>query len=378
MNATYEVNLYLNGTLIGDCRELAQGLKWIRRRTKVGADEIDFTLNDVLFAKWCEDRGTTINEMLKPIALECRLVRDGISVLGGFLATMPSYKPNGTSADLQMRFDGFLNLLAGVHINPIGTVTGRMDALIERFITEADERAEDAGKAYGFTAGDLEQLASVEHTFDNFKATKDWICDRSDNITGAGPFDVYFHADKTYDVSSSSNFGDIITDWVAYYPTRINGISATSISASEVSGFASAVIGIGSGEVSSNEAENTAIISTQIYTPAVEEYGYFETILQDSSVSQQTTLDNNVATRLANTSTIVWEPEITLSGRIVAPKPSGTAKIWIGDVITIENSEDLTGMTNGKFKVNELAVDVSAAGAEEIKPTLERYEDEAE
>lgn len=374
ISATYEVNLYIDGTLIGDCRQLAQNLKWVRRRTKVGADEIDFTLNDVLFNEWCMQRNTDINTMLRPIALECRILRNGIELVGGFLATMPAYSPNGTSANLALKFDGFLNLLNGVYIRPIGTVTGHMQALVQRFIGEADTRASNNGKAYGFTAGNLEQLAEVEHTFDNYKSTKEWICDRSDNITGAGPFDVYFHADKTYDIASSDNFGDVITDWVARYPSSNNSTSATSISAQEVSGFASAVIGIGSGEVSSNASENTAITSEQVYSPAVLDYGYYETIMQDSSVSKQSTLDNNVATTLSNTSTIIWEPEITLNGRTVEPKPSGTNKIWIGDTITIENSEDLTGMTNGRFRVNELEVSVSANGAENIKPTLERAE----
>lgn len=372
LTPNYEVRLYIDGTLIGDCRRLAQNLSWTRRRTKMGADEIDFTLNDVLFAKWCEERGADINTMLRPIALECRIVREGIEVCGGFLATMPGYSPNGTSADLAMRFDGFLNLLGGVYIYPIGTVTGRMGALVQRFITEANARAANAGKAYGFTAGTISTLASVQHTFDNYKATKEWICDRCDNITGAGPFDVYFHPDKTYDVIGDDDFGDVIRDWVAYYPTRLNDVSATSISADEVSGFASTVIGIGAGEVSSDSALNTAITSVQTYSPAVTQYGYYENILQDSSVSRQTTLDNNVATELSNASTIIWEPRIQLSGRLVAPKPSGERKIWIGDVITIENSEDLTGQTSGQFRVNELPVSVSATNAETIAPTLER------
>lgn len=372
INADYEVNLYIDGTLIGDCRKLAQNLKWIRRRTKVGADEIDFTLNDVLFNQWCLERNTDINTMLRPLALECRLKRNGIDIVGGFLATMPGYSPNGTSANLSMKFDGFLNLLGGVYIKPIGTVTGRMETLVSQFITEADTRAATAGKAYGFTAGTLEQLPSVEHTFDNYKSTKDWICDRCDNITGAGPFDVYFHSDKTYDIKASNHFGDVISDWVANYPTKLNGPSATSIQASEVSGFASSVIGIGSGEVSSNADENTAITSQSINSTAVTLYGYYETILQDSSVSVQQTLDNNVATKLNNTSKIVWEPSITLSGRVIQPKPAGTSKIWIGDTITIKNEEDLTGMTNGKFRVNELEVNVSASGSENIKPILER------
>ena len=70
--ATYEVNLYLNGRLIGNCRRLAQNLSWTRRRTKVGVDSIDFTINDVLFDQWCRQRSVTINDLLKPLALECR------------------------------------------------------------------------------------------------------------------------------------------------------------------------------------------------------------------------------------------------------------------------------------------------------------------
>lgn len=370
---TYEVKLYLNGTLIGDCREIAQNLKWVRRRTKVGADEIDFTLNDVLFNEWCVARNTTIYSMLKPYALECRIVRNGIEIVGGFLATMPAYSPNGTSANLAMRFDGFLNLLAGVYIYPIGTVNGRMDALIQRFIGEADTRATTAGKGFGFTAGELEQLPSIEHTFDNYKATKDWFCDRCDNTTGAGPFDIIFDADKTYNVYSQANAGDIITDWVANYPASINFTSATSISAGEVAGFASSIIGLGSGEVSSNATENTAITSFITNSEKVAEYGYVEALVQNSSVSVQETLDNNVATSLAIKSKVIWEPQITLIGRQVEPKPAGSNKIWICDIITIKNTEDLTGMTSGQFRVNELSVSISKNGSETIKPVLERY-----
>ena len=107
--AIYEVNLYLNGTLIGDCRRIAENLSYTRRRTKLGADSIDFTINDVLFNEWCLARGTDINQLLKPYALECRLVRDGVEVIGGFLATMPAYAPRNASADLNLHFDGYLN-----------------------------------------------------------------------------------------------------------------------------------------------------------------------------------------------------------------------------------------------------------------------------
>lgn len=376
--ANYEINLYLNGNLIGDCRRLAQNFNWSRKRTKVGADTIDFVLNDVLFDRWCQERNLSIVQMLKPLALECRVVRDGIELVGGFLVTMPAYQPLQTSANLNMHFDGFLNLLAGVYIRdtdtnlPLGTINGAAAQLVSGMIGFADSVATDAGKAYGFTEGYLDTLATITHTFDNYKTVKDWICDRCDNTTGAGPFDVYFHADKTYDIYGDDNFGDVITDWVAFYPTLLNNTSASSISANEVGDFASAVVALGAGEVSANADENTALYAFTSDADAVTEYGYFETLYQDSSISTPAVLQRNIEAELWNRENPTWQPQVTLNGTQVEPKPSGTNKIWIGDTITINNSEDLTGMTNGQFRVNELAVNVSANGGEVITPVLER------
>ena len=376
--ANYEVNLYLDGVLIGDCRRIAEGLNWTRKRTKFGVDSIDFTINDKLFNDWCIERGTTINQMLKPIALECRLTRNGVELVGGFLATMPSYSPLNASAELRLHFDGFLNLLGGVYIRdintnlPLGTITGPAGNLVSNMIGFADSVAEDGGKAYGFTPGNIQNLATITHTFDNYKTVKDWIADRCDNTTGAGPFDVYFHADKTYDIYASSNFGDIINDWVAFYPTLLNNTSATSISASEIGGFASAVIGVGSGEISANADENTALLSFVSDSAKASEYGYYETLYQDSSISTPIVLQRNIQADLDNASNPIWEPQITLHGIQVEPKPNGSNKIWVGDTITINNSLDLTGMTNGKFRVNELAVNVSSTNDETITPVLER------
>lgn len=375
---TYEIKLYSNGVLVGDCRRLAENLTYTRRRTKLGSDSIDFTINDKLFNDWCVARGWTINEILKPLATECRLVRDGIEIVGGFLATMPSYQPLKASASLSLHFDGYLNLLAGVYIRdtatnlPLGTITGPAGSMVSSMISFADDVASDAGKAYGFTANDIDNMATITNTFDNYKTVKDWIVERCDNLSGAGQFDVYFYADKSYDVKNDKNFGDKISDWVAQYPTLLNSTSITSISASEVGGFASAILGLGAGEVSANALENTALFDFVSDSGKVSEYGYFESLYQDSSISTDSVLVRNMNTKLNNESNPIWQPQITLHGKQVAPKPSGTNKIWIGDTITIKNDIDLTGMTNGKFRVNELEVKISASGDETITPTLER------
>lgn len=370
--AEYAVELRLNGQLIGDVRRLAQGLTWARRRTKCGVDTIDFTLNDVLFAEWCAERGTTIVEMLKPLALDCRVIRNGVPVVGGFLATMPAYSPNGTSANLALSFDGYINYLAGVYISPVGTQTGRMGTLIQNWITMADTRARNAGKAYGFVAGHIDTMASVEQTFDNYKTVKDVIVERCDNSTGAGLFDVYFDVDRAYNIYKDQNFGEIIKDYTVRYPASLNGVSATSISASEVDGFASTVIAVGAGEISSDASKNTAITTTITDSAKVAEYGYYEDMFQESSISRMDSLTRNAQTRLKNDGDMRWQPEITLTGRQVAPAPLASGKIWLGDTITINNAADVTGTTNGQFRVNELVVKVGATNAEIITPTLER------
>lgn len=374
----YEVNLYIDGVLIGDCRIIAENLTYTRRRTRFGSDSIDFVLNDVIFSRWLAQRNYTLSEVLRPMALECRLVRNGIDIIGGFLATMPSYTPLQTSATLEMHFDGYLNLLAGVYIRdtssnlPLGTVSGACGTMVEDMVTLANRISGDAGKSYGLNSGTIDVLPNITHTFDNYTTVKDWICERCDNISGAGPFEVYFHADKTYDVVADSNFGDVINNWIAYYPTILNGASVTTIQAKENQGFASAVIGLGSGDVSPIASENTALFDFVQNDAAIDKYGYMETIYQNSSISNSSVLFNNMQAELKYNSNPEWRPQITLHGKQVAPTPSGGNKIWIGDTITINNSLDLTGMTNGQFRVNELKVEISTGGDETISPTLER------
>lgn len=366
----YAVELRLDGVLIGDVRPLAQNLKWRKARTNSGVDEIDFTLNDKLFADWCEKRNTTIQQMLKPYALDARVVRNGEDIVGGFLATMPAYQPQNDSANLNLRFDGYLNLLAGVYIRPTALATKRANVFVQDWISGAETRATSAGKGFGITAGNIQQLANIQRTFDNYKTVKEAITDLTDNVEGAGQFDVIFNPDRSYYITNE--LGRDITNWQIYYPARLSGQSATQISASEVQGFASHIIDLGAGEVSSDSTKSTVIVSEDTDSDAVLEYGYVEQLNQYSSVSRQTTLDQKCATDLFNASNVQWQPEITLIGRQTPPSPTADYGIWIGDKINIENKADMTGQTSGRFRINVLDVDVDGSNAETIKPTLER------
>lgn len=371
----YEVNLYLDGVLIGNIREHARSLRWTLSRTRCGVGSIEFSISDVFFADWCEKRGKTLNEMLRPIAVECRVVRNGVPVAGGYLATIPTYYPREASATLTMKFDDYLNLLDGVMLYPAATETKKMGTMIQDWITMADARALSHGKAFGFTAGTIDDMPTITQTYDNYQSIKHIICNRCDNVSGAGPFDMYFHPDKTYDVIKDENFGDVITDYKITYPMRLSGVTASSLSADQVDGFASAVVAVGAGETSGDSGQDTAITSYQVDEDKVRTYGYCETLLQDSSVSTQTVLDNNAQSLLETSSSGVWQPKITLLGRFVNPTPvapEGGYKIWLGDTITLQNNADLTGMTTGQFRVNELFVQVSDSNAETITPTLAR------
>ena len=366
----YQIELRLNGALIGDVRQIAQSLKWRKARTAYGVDSIDFTLNDKLFADWCAKRNTTIQQMLKPFALDARVVRNGEDLVGGFLATMPAYQPNQDSADLQMHFDGYINLLNGVYLRPTALTTARAGKMVRDWIMGAEARAVAAGKGFGITAGDIQTLATIERTFDNYKPVKEAITDLCDNVEGAGPFDVIFNPDRSFFITNQ--LGRDITSWQIYYPTRLAGQSATTISAQEVQGFASHIIALGSGETSSDPTKSTVITAEATDSEAVEEFGYVEKLNQYSSVGRQSTLNQKCATDLANAVAVQWEPEITLIGRQTPPSPTADYGLWIGDQIYLENTVDKTGQTSGKFRINTLDVTMSGSNAETIKPTMER------
>ncbi len=386
---SYKVELRLNGKLIGDCRRIAENLIWTRRRTKIGVDSISFTVNDFLFSEWCEERGTTLVDMLKPLALDCRIVRNGITMVGGYLASMPAYSPNGYSASLGLQFDGYMNYLGGVYLYPQPTEAKPMNTMITDWVSEANRRSTEAGKGFGLAPIRIDPLPTVTQSYEDYKDIKSYITDRSDNTSGAGEFEMYFTPTRGYAIMPSDSFGSNRTGlYVIQYPANINVVSAAQLSANEVTGFASCVIGIGNGETSGTTADNTAVISRQVKEEAVKEYGYAETTLSESSVSRQETLDNNTASELARRSNMSWQPEVQLSGRQITPAPpislhypveSDRPKdydpahpIWIGDIIAINNRADMTGMTSGNFRVEELEVTVDATGAEIIKPTLSR------
>ena len=366
----YRIELRLNGTLIGDVREIAENLIWRKCRTAYGVDEIDFTLNDKLFAEWCEKRNTTIADMLKPYALDARIVRNGEDIIGGYLATMPAYQPRNDSADLSLRFDGYLNLLQGVYIRPTPTTTARLDLQIAGWIQDAETRATNAGKAFGITNAGGDQLASVQMTFDNYKTVKEAIVDRADNIEGAGQFDLIFNPNRSYYIAK--NLGRTITSWNLYYPAHLGGQGIIRIEAPEVQGFASHIIALGAGETSSDVNKSTVIVSEDTDTDAVDEYGYVENLVQYSSISRQTTLDQKCATDLSNAANVKWEPEITLIGRQTPPSPTADYGLWIGDSINIVNTADATEQTSGRFRINIIEVSVSSTNAETIRPSMER------
>lgn len=368
--ATYDIQLRLNGTLIGDISDIAQNLTWAKCRTAYGVDEINFTINDQVFANWCAMRGTTISAMLAPYALDARVIRNGEPVVGGYLATMPAYQPLNDSANLQMRFDGYMNLLAGVYIRPTAAVTKQAGIMVRDWISFAESKATAAGKPFGITAGSIAALASIQRSFDNYKPVKEAITDLVDNVDGAGPFDVIFNPDRSYYITNQ--LGRNITTWQLTYPTKLTGQSVATIKAPEVQGFASHIIALGAGETSSDPNKSTVIVAEDEDSSAVSTYGYVERLVQYSSISRQATLNSHCSADLANATNIQWQPNITLLGIQVPPSPTDANGLWIGDKVWLVNGADLTGQTSGKFRVNKLNVAVSANGGEVVTPEIER------
>jgi hypothetical protein len=297
--ANYKIELRLDGLLIGDVSSIAQNLVWRKCRTNSGVDEIDFTLNDRVFADWCAERNTDIKTMLKPYALDARVIRNGEALVGGFLATMPAYQPQADSANLALKFDGYMNLLAGVYLRPRATVTKAAGAMVKDWIDYAEGLATAAGKPFGITAGTIQALNSIQRTFDNYKPVKEAITDLTDNVDGAGPLTLY--STQTAAITSPTSSAATSLVGKLTYPAQLQGQGIATISAQEVQGFASHIIALGAGETSSDPSKSTVIVAESTDSDAVTEYAYVEQLSQYSSISRQTTLNTRSLTDLAKT-----------------------------------------------------------------------------
>lgn len=368
-NTEYEIQLRFDGSLIGNVYPITTARSW--SKVKNGVDLIQFQVSMLKMREWCEQRGTALAEIVKPLKLDARVVRNGVPLLGAVLLEIPSYSLDNNKVDceLSFTFDGYLNIYSGIYIRPTITYTARpLNQYLVDLVNKANTRATNAGASTGVTIGTIETLGNDQNTYDSYKAVKDALTEQTDNETGAGNFDIDFTYDRQFCIYKE--MGNDRTDMVIRYPSVRGALNATSISFDAWKSLATHVIGVGAGNgVGDGGAALVRETSAAQDAFGISEYGYYEQVFQDSSISRASTLDNKISGVLEQGTRALLTPTIGIVGNQLALGET----FWIGDRFSFENNFDPFIPTSATLRVLQLDCTIDDTGAEDLKIRTEVY-----
>ena len=364
------IELRYNGQLLGNIAPITTSRGWTK--TKNGVDAVSFTVSLKAFSNWCVERNTTMAEIVKPLKLDARVVRNGVPLLGGVLLEVPSYSLSNSNSNvdttMDFTFDGYLNLTAGLRIRPTKKYKERLNSYLVKILNDGLTRARNAGGDLGITVGTCDQLAQDQNTYDSYKTIKDALTEQTDNTTGAGTFDIDFDYDRTFRIYKE--MGEDRSDTVINFPSKKGALNALEVSYDAWSGIATHWIGVGAGNgVGAGGAAITTETTSAQDAPGIREFGYYEEVFQDSSISVLNTLKNKVSGELKKSTMPTQNPTITLNSNNLDFKTS----FWIGDRFTFENASEELLTTSGVYRVLEIDCDIDDTGAEKTKLKVEKY-----
>lgn len=365
----YEIQLRFAGTLIGNIYPITTARSW--SKVKNGVDQISFSVSMLKMQEWCEQRGTTLAEIVKPLKLDARVVRNGTPLLGGVLLEVPSYSLSNDNVDCELafNFDGYLNIYSGLYIRPTLTYSSQpLNRYLVDILNRANTLASNAGADTGVTLGHIDTLGNDQNTYDSYKAVKDALTEQTDNETGAGNFDIDFTYDRKFCIYKE--MGEDRTDLVIRYPSVRGAVNATSVSFDAWNSLATHVIGVGAGNgVGDGGAAITAETSSSQDAFGISEFGYYEQVFQDSSISRKPTLQNKISGILEKGTKVLLTPTIGVAGNQL---DLGNT-FWIGDRFSFENSFDPFVPTSATLRVLQLDCTIDDTGAEDLKIKSEIY-----
>lgn len=365
----YEIQLRYAGSLIGNIYPITTARSW--SKVKNGVDQISFSVSMLKMQEWCEQRGTTLAEIVKPLKLDARVVRNGTPLLGGVLLEIPSYSLDNDKVDceIQFNFDGYLNIYSGLYIRPTLVYNQQpLNQYLVDIVNRANTRAANAGASTGVTIGHVDTLPNDQNTYDSYKAVKDALTEQTDNETGAGNFDIDFTYDRKFCIYKE--MGEDRTDLIIRYPSIRGAVNATSVSFNAWNELATHVIGVGAGNgVGDGGAAITDETTASEDAFGIAEYGYYEQVFQDSSISRQATLHNKISGILQQGTKVLLTPTIGVAGNQL---DLGNT-FWIGDRFRFQNDFDPFIPTSAILRALEFDCNIDDTGAENLTIKTEVY-----
>lgn len=331
------------GQVVGDIFSIAQSLRWTKKRNAIST--IQFSISLRKLSSWCAQYNFDIARFFTPIKSSVVIISsDGEAVIGGYLSATPEFSfTNNPDAVAQFNFVDGLGLCVGYHLKPVQNFNEALSAQLVAAVNQALTAANNAGAPWPISVGShIDSLASVQNTISAVKKLSDFLTERTNNTTGAGPFDVYFDPYGVFEIWNPLGT-DVSNTTTISWPDNGQRGGAKAINFPAWDNYYSNIFLTGSGN--GYGADGGAIISQKKNSNTIANTGFFEEASQDSSIQSQSVLDNAATQYLRYTATPFSSPKVTLDGeqfKIYDHRLGGN--LWIGDTVALDVSSGLAAL----------------------------------
>lgn len=385
---------YIGDTLIGDINRYAKSRHLVEtlksESSSPTADTFTFTINWAQFKEFIAIyTDESAASFLKVGKTRIVFETNGFVRFAGWLAAKPARSGIGSAQELQLTFYEYFARLSG---DLVCSNTNKLDPyvrfdnvpahqvckdLIDLFIAHAL----DAGEVLNWTYGTVDTLAPISRTYEDFQTISKALCDRMNNVTGAGQFDIVFRldpSDYTHVIIDILKPRGVKKNIIIEYPGNgIYKLWATEFSVQETNDYASEVLIAGNGQVGSvSSGEQTAKLGTADDAGFVADYCYYRRYTTRSDLESQDAVDSAAQTELVNRGFVQETPDIRCTGINIEWGNASNMNngLGLGDTFYFKETTDDMEDNSGWYRIILLDSTWDDNGVETAAPKLKRAE----
>lgn len=346
----YELELWINGSLVGDISELAKDRTFSLKRND--SEELTFNMDLTAFEAYCAELGKAPQELLEAYVTDIRVKRLGLYYFGVHVVELDPLL-NAAGASLGVKATGFLDLFADRYVTKNYDGEERTDIARDLFV---ETQSGDATNDFGVIAGAQQYNTGITDTERDYIDQN--VKDAEINLTQLqdGNYDFRFTYDRqfeTYEQIGSDRPNNKFT-----FPYNIGSLSAPR----SAIGLANYIIGLGSGI-----GEET-LRSEQSDTISRGNYKTRQKILTFNSVSSQDILDNNTGAEVARRKDILQIPKLSLNNTLC-----DLGVIGVGDRVPVEVQGHPAIQIDGTYRIEQINVSLDDNDAEDITLLVDNF-----
>lgn len=352
-----------------DLTRLVDGIQIMVKRNAIGTCTLKLHYRSILSI--IQAQHLRLADFLHEWLSTVYIYQDDALVFGGVLDAFPQIQTSSMDADITLTFQSWLGLMAGIPVMPPQSLSGNLDQILVQKVKDAVTTSEAGAAPYPISIGShVDRLASVTWTVDNVMTLKDFLVQRTDNSTGAAPFDINFTPDGKFEVWQ--HLGVDTTSQIVY-TAGDKAANVLSVDYPAWDGYNTDVVMSGAGN--GYGVEGSTITAHAWSDASRRRHFYRSAIAQDSSISTQDVLNRAATQRLKYADTPASIPVITINATMLGLQVCEHANggdLWLGDTIKMLMTGIYEGMPSPDdhlLRVNQLDISVDTAFAETVKIT---------